>query len=131
MPYYKDAAAEVYWLDDAEFEHLIPADCIQISEAEADALRKPSPERIAEQYEVAAQAHLEATAHAWGYDSVLSLVSYVGDPNPQFNADAVAFRAWRSEFWNTANAVKNGGGKPSTVAEFLSLLPAAPEKPVM
>lgn len=135
MPYYKDNSDQVYWLDDEEFKPLIPDECVLISEAEADALRKPSTERIAEQYEAAAQAHLESVAVSWGYGSVLSITSYVGDPDQQFNADAVAFRDWRSEFWKTANAiksaVKNGADKPDTEADFISMLPAAPEKPAV
>lgn len=46
MPYYKDTAGRIYWLDDEKFEHLIPADCILISDAEADSMRKPTASAV-------------------------------------------------------------------------------------
>lgn len=46
MPYYKDTKNEVYWLDDAAQEPLLPEDCIAISTAEADDLRKPNAARV-------------------------------------------------------------------------------------
>lgn len=39
MTYYKDRENKVHWLDDAAFEYLLPAGSVEITEAEADALR--------------------------------------------------------------------------------------------
>ena len=41
--YYKDTLNKVHWLNSTEFEHLLPAGTIAITDAEADALTpKPS-----------------------------------------------------------------------------------------
>ena len=42
MPHYKDTENKLHWLDDVQYEHLLPAGSVQISDAEADAL-KPKP----------------------------------------------------------------------------------------
>lgn len=46
MAYYKDTNNQLHWLDDASFEHLLPIGSVQITDAEADAIReanKPVP----------------------------------------------------------------------------------------
>lgn len=42
MPHYKDTENKLHWLDNAQYAHLLPAGSVQISDAEADAL-KPKP----------------------------------------------------------------------------------------
>jgi len=51
MPNYKDADNKLYFLDDAQYEYLLPAGCVEIAEAEAEAIRlaqapivEPAPE---------------------------------------------------------------------------------------
>ena len=44
---------------------------------------------------------IDETAHQKRYDDGLSCASYVGDPDEEFNADAVAFVAWRGRCWRT------------------------------
>lgn len=39
MPYYKDDQGKVYFLDSAEHAAVLPQGCVEISEAEADAIR--------------------------------------------------------------------------------------------
>lgn len=46
MPYYKDLQDKVHVLDSAEFEHLLPPGCVQITDAEASALCAPSVKQI-------------------------------------------------------------------------------------
>jgi len=38
MPYYKNANNAVYFLESTEFEHLIPSDCVAITDKEAKVL---------------------------------------------------------------------------------------------
>lgn len=52
----------------------------------------------------AVQRHLDATAQARGYDSILSACSYAGAPNP-FQAEGAAFLAWRGVVWATCYQV--------------------------
>jgi hypothetical protein len=39
MPHYKDLNNELHWLDNASFAHLLPSGCVEITDAEAEALR--------------------------------------------------------------------------------------------
>lgn len=39
---------------------------------------------------------LDSTVQQRGYDDIVSCVSYIGDPNPRFDAEARAARDWRS-----------------------------------
>lgn len=78
-----------------------------------------------------AQDHLDATAHAWGYDDIRSACSYVGDPYPRFHAEGTALRNWRSAVWAYLDAAST---QPlpdplPTMEEFSALLPAIPQRP--
>lgn len=42
MPHYKDTENNLHFIDDAAFEQMLPAGCVRITDAEADALR-PKP----------------------------------------------------------------------------------------
>ena len=44
MPHYKDLNNGLHWLDSVEHESYLPAGCVQITDAEADALRPKPPE---------------------------------------------------------------------------------------
>jgi hypothetical protein len=39
MPHYRDQANKLHWLDSEEYESLLPAGSVQITDEEADALR--------------------------------------------------------------------------------------------
>lgn len=51
MPYFKDKANAIHFLDDVSFTHLLPEGCVEITDEEAAALQKPT--------------RAQATAHAW------------------------------------------------------------------
>lgn len=76
------------------------------------------------------QSLLDSTATELGYDNALSIVSYDGDSNEQFAADAAKFKTWRSLVWSThntlVNEIKVGIRDKIDPAEFLTLLPAFP-----
>lgn len=42
MPYFKDKTNALHFLDDAAFAHLLPEGIVEITDAEADALRAPT-----------------------------------------------------------------------------------------
>lgn len=46
MPYFKDKTNGLHFLDDAEFVNLLPIGSVQITDAEADALRAPTAAQI-------------------------------------------------------------------------------------
>lgn len=64
---------------------------------------------------------IDETAQQKRYDDGLSCVSYVGDPDEEFNADAVAFVAWRGRCWRTCynilNSVTAGTVAPEDVTD--------------
>ena len=62
MPYYKDIANKVHFLDRDEDEGILPAGCVQITKEEADALLAPTPEELATK--AARQAIIDAKAQA-------------------------------------------------------------------
>jgi hypothetical protein len=41
MPYFKDTAGGLHFLDDAAYTHLLPTGCVAITDAEADAIQNP------------------------------------------------------------------------------------------
>jgi len=83
-------------------------------------------ERAKVQLEQAVQVHLDATARARGYDSILSACSYASAPN-RFQMESQAFIEWRSACWDMAFQVQQEvaeGTRPvPTEEELISLLP--------
>ena len=72
---------------------------------------------------------LDSSAKARGYDSIVTAISYADESSvPAFQAEGIAFRAWRSRVWNYAYAqlglmTSNARTTPSAI-EFLAELPA-------
>lgn len=88
MPHYKNTSGSVYWLDSDNDRHLLPTDCVPITDAEADALRAPTPEQIAAAERAATLAELVAIDLA----SIRALREYVASkPDaPQYIKDREA-----------------------------------------
>lgn len=67
------------------------------------------------------QELIDSTANQKCYDTGESCCSYVGDPDEEFNADAVAFQAWRGRCWRTCynilDSVKAGTVAPEDVTD--------------
>lgn len=42
MPYFKDKTGGLHFLDDANFAHLLPENCVEITDEEAAAIQKPT-----------------------------------------------------------------------------------------
>lgn len=45
------------------------------------------------------QSYLDSSANRLGYDSCLSVCSYINSGNPKFDAEGEGFRQWRSAVW--------------------------------
>ena len=80
-------------------------------------------------YNFATQNLLDSTAQSWGYDNMVSAVSYVGSNNAQFAAEGTALSNWRDAVWVKVAEIQ-AGPLPATTQDFLLLLPPAPNKPV-
>lgn len=78
-------------------------------------------------YEDAVQKYLDDTVKTKGYDNVYTCLSYKGDPDPIFSAEADAVLNWRSQVWRTAQGILNqwqqGQIEQPTVSEVISQLP--------
>ena len=87
----------------------------------------PTPQQLSLSLSGAVQAHIDATAQSMGYDSILTAVSYASEPAvPEFQAQAIALRAWRSVVWLATNVVLNqvlAGGVPPTADDLVASLP--------
>lgn len=93
---------------------------------------KPTQEEINAQTQVrltsAVQKVLDTEALKLGYDSCLSVCSYVETGVQKFDDEGKAFRAWRSAVWakgyEILNAVLAGEREIPTEEELLAELPA-------
>lgn len=88
----------------------------------------PTAAEIMDRFAAAIQVRIDQTAQERHYDSMQSAVSYRGDPNPQFAAEAEALFEWRSAVWTYATAelekVKAGQRPQPNIAEFVVELPS-------
>lgn len=87
-----------------------------------------APEQVLMSTAADAQSRLDKFAQDAGYDSILSMVSYVNDPDPVFAADGAAAVAERSRMWSSMRTVKSeilsGTRKmPSTLEEVALTIP--------
>ena len=91
--------------------------------------RQEMIDRKKAEMDVAVQELLDRTARSKGYTNGAYCVGYVGDPDPEFNAQAVAFRSWRSQVWRKCydilDQVESGELEPEdvTVSFVLGALP--------
>lgn len=80
------------------------------------------------------QQILDSAAQSWGYDNVVSAVSYLSSASPKFRAEAQAMLEWRDQIWSWAETlevdVQNGiKTLPATMADFLAQMPPMPARP--
>lgn len=87
---------------------------------------EPPPPTL-EDYRIAIQAHVDATAQERQYDSGVSCASYVNSTVQQWAAEAAAFVAWRDAVWAYAyselDRVQRGLRTQPSIDEFLAELP--------
>jgi len=71
---------------------------------------------------------MDSRAKALGYDDLKTAITYRGDPNPKFAAEAEGFFVYRSGVWTTAYAylarVQAGEVSFPTLAEAVAMMPA-------
>ena len=78
-------------------------------------------------YEDAVQKYLDYTVQQKGYDNVYTCLSYKGDPDPIFSAEADAVLVWRSQVWRTTQGILNqwqqGQIEQPTISQVIAQLP--------
>lgn len=95
------------------------------------ALKEPviSVETILAEMEIGLQNHLDSVAKGFGYDNIMSAISYADEPSvPKFQREGMAFRKWRSLFWVAANQHKSSVLEgdiqpPATIDDLIEILP--------
>lgn len=106
-----------------------PATAEEIAEIEARAAAaQPSEAETVAAYMAAVQRHMDALAVSFGYDNLISVITYAEEPAvPRYQAEGQAFRAWRSACWLACEqmlaAVKAGERSAPTHAELIAELP--------
>jgi hypothetical protein len=88
----------------------------------------PAPLVLAD-YVENVQRHMDAAARGYGYDSILSAVTYADEPAfPQFQTEGTAMRAWRSTVWAACYSimadVEAQTRTAPTIAELIAELPS-------
>ncbi|MFU2050600.1 hypothetical protein [Bordetella hinzii] len=59
-----------------------------------------TPEEIQNQKVALVQKYMDDAARALRYDSIANAITYADEPSvPKFQAEGLAFRAWRSRVW--------------------------------
>ena len=75
----------------------------------------------------ALQDEMDARARSLGYDDIKTAITYRGDPNPTFAAQAEGLFLWRSAVWTQAYAllaqVQQGLAQFPTVQEAIDMMP--------
>jgi hypothetical protein len=81
-------------------------------------------------YKNAVKNFLDSIAKSWGYDSIISAVSYANSTNGQYKEEAEKLIAWRDLCWQKAYTVE-AEGFPANIKDFVAMLPPAPTKPIV
>lgn len=100
----------------------------EATEVEIQQHLQPSIEQAQKELTAAVQAHMDSIAKTKGYDNILSAVTYADESGvPTFQAEGIAFRAWRSAVWEYCYAqlaaVLKGEREAPTAAELITELP--------
>lgn len=83
---------------------------------------EPAPIDVMAELLAAVQGQMDLAARSYKYDSIASAITYRGDPNPKFAAEAEAFFLWRSAVWTKAYEVLATGDIP-TIPEAIAMMP--------
>lgn len=95
---------------------------------------EPSPADMVVMLTGALQSEMDTRARVRGYDDIKTAITYRGDPNPKFAAEAEALFVWRSAVWTQAYAhlalVQMGQAELPTIEEAIEMMPPLLIEPV-
>lgn len=101
-----------------------------VNSAEYEVIRAADPEDQKKQAIKLMQAHMDVKAQSYGYDNILSAVSYATSTVAKFQAEGKAFNKWRDDVWTYGLAlldvVKDGTNTITTAADLIASLPMFP-----
>lgn len=130
MKYFRDVDGNILAFEaDGSQDYLIPETAVQLTPEEVDALLNPVPldeDKIA-QYRFEVGQHINSKAVEFGFDSIITAVTYADEPaGPRNQAYGIALREWRSLCWENCYVVlddwKAGGPEPA-LADVIAGLP--------
>lgn len=77
-----------------------------VYDAELHAARPiENQEQIIKRLAAAVQRHMDSAAQAQGYDSIMSLCSYLGSSVTEWAAEAYAGAQWRDDVWSACKVI--------------------------
>lgn len=85
-----------------------------------------TPEQIVARLERALDTYIDSQAQSYRYESIRTMVTYIGDPNAQFNAEGVAALEFRSRCYTLALMIiseVNQGRPVPTEEELIAEMP--------
>lgn len=89
---------------------------------------EPSPTEKVAAYRAAVSLHIDGVAQSYGYDSILTAVTYADEPAGSLDQmHGKALREWRSLCWDKCRAdlgVWLGGGTEPSIIHIINSLPA-------
>lgn len=71
---------------------------------------------------------IDSTAQNFGYDNILSAVSYLSSTNQEYADDAKTLSMWRDKVWEWAIPALENVKPEESEKEFLSSIPKIPKK---
>ena len=90
-------------------------------------IKQESSEQTVTRLESALDAHLNATAKTYRYDTIMNMCDYRDDPNPKFKAEGLGAYKWRSAVYTLGIAliheVTEGLRNIPTESELIELMP--------
>lgn len=115
-------------LDIQETDGFIVNGEIISAEAFAEMERQKEQRTLIERFRSAIQSWMDGEAMKLGYDSILSVCSYINTGNPKFDAEGEGFRQWRSAVWARGyelidEVIAGQREVPDDPADVIALLP--------
>jgi len=134
---------------DSAINPTIPAEALEISDelffqtinendgvwslVDGDVVKLPiviepeTPEQTIARLESALDRYLDSVAKNYRYESIRTMVTYDGDPNPKFDAEGKAAKAWRSACYTRSIEIMDevllGQREVPTEEELIDLMP--------
>lgn len=134
MPNFKDSNGGLHFLENVAFENLLPDGCVEITDAEAEAIRAaalaPTQAQIEAQFTAAIQKRLDDFARTRNYDSILSACTYATSTVAKFKTEGQACvnlrdATWAAAYTILANVQAGKRPMPTSIADIEADLPAA------
>lgn len=132
MRYFKDSANKYYGYDEN-----VPSQLPYIQKAikagwEEVTGSYPPPEtkqHTQERLSASLTSAINDGAKEWGYDDIVSAVSYIASTNPQYAAEGQALNKWRDDVWEWAIPALDSVTPGETAGQFLADMPELPPRP--